>query len=362
MKIDFALAVEKSTASVISAKNLQCGRFDEIVCSALSQNGVKALLCSEKGWYEAGKRIKDSLGGRLVSCFCVDENLPFEKKAVKLLNSVSGLDELVVIGNEQMALFALNYCLNSGARVIYIPLDFSFGSYLLAAVNRGGNDLLLLDENLLSQCGKNKLADGVRTVLTKKIFFVEMLVNQSIGGVILNNQAKNLLNEGQKSLKNYLQSGLVSDLAIAVILTSMGEYYSGAGNIVRAAADLLLRMQSLSLSGEREYLLYKMILRIYELYFSNDTGFTLSIPGVVVEEGEIKSLYSNDYSQPKICLPNFLYDLDAVNGFKEKCAQGGEILKEIKLQLSQIEGDTAILKKLYGGRKNSANRFSHRHL
>lgn len=358
MKIDFALAVEKSTASVISAKNLQCGSFESIIPSALSKNGVKALMCYEKGWYEVGKRIKDLFGSKGITCFCLDEGIPFEKNAVKLLSSVNNLQELVVIGDEQMALFALNYCLKNSARVIYIPLDFSFGNYLLSAVEMGGSNLLLLDEDLLSQCGKNKLADGVRTVLTKKIFFIEMLVNQAIEGVIANNQAKTLLNEGQKSLQDYLQGGAISDLAIAIIFTVMGECYSGAGSIVRSASDLILRMQRLSLSGEREYLLYKMVLRAYELYFSNDTSFTLSLPGVALEEAEIKSLYANDYVKPQIYLPSFLYDQEAVNGFKKKAMASGELLKEIKAQLAQIEGDSLMLKKQYGGRKYSVEHYN----
>ena len=358
MKTDFVLAVENSTASVVSNKNLQCGNYQELICSSFSKNGAKALLCYEKGWYEAGKQIKDLICGVGITCFCLDDNVPFEKKAVKLLDSVQSLQEIVVVGDEQMALFALKYCTGKALRVIYIPLDYSFASYLLFAVQRGKDDLLLIDESLLLQCGKNKLADGIRTVLSKKLFFVEMLVNQAIEGDIPNEKAEILLNNGQKSLTNYLKSGRICDLVIALVLSVIGESCLRVGNVVRSASELLLRMQSLSLSGEREYLLYKMVLRAYELYFLNDTTFTLSIPGVVLEEAEIKSLYASDYAQPKIYLPKYIYDFDAIESLKKKVMQNGELLKEIKAQLAQIEGDSITLKKQYGGRKYSVEHYN----
>ena len=46
------------------------------------------------------------------------------------------------------------------------------------------------------------------------------------------------------------------------------------------------------------------------------------------------------------------------NGFKKKAMASGELLKEIKAQLAQIEGDSLMLKKQYGGRKYSVEHYN----
>ena len=357
MKINSALAVESSTASIILNKNLRCGNCLEVIKQELSQNSQKAILCYEKGWYELGKSIKDLFGGQNLACFCLDEEIPFLQSAPKLLNSVNNLQELIVIGDEQLALFALDYCLKSSARVTYIPLDFEFSSFLLRALENN-NNLLIIDENLLSACGKNKVADGIRCVLSKKIFFVEMLVNQSIAGLFDCKRAENCLNEGLKELKSYLATRSLEKLILALLYVTASEYLSGCGNIASSASIILLKMQNLSLKGEREYLLYKMILRSYELYFTNDTSFTLSLPGVVVEENEINALFANEYIKKQIALPDYLYDIKRIEEYKSKITANKELLKVIKQQLEQIEEDSAMLKRQYGGRKYSVEHYN----
>ena len=357
MKVNGTLAVENSTASIILNNNLRYGSSLELVSRELSVTTVKALLCYEKGWYEIGKSIKDLFTSQNITAFCLEEEMPFLKSAPKLLNSVKNLQELVVIGDERLALFALDYCASTNIKMVYIPLDFEFSCYLLHILDNR-NHLLILDENLLSACGKNKIADGIRCVLSKKIFFIEMLVNQSIEGLLPSEKADFYLKEGLKELKNYLALKKLDKLISALVLVTVGEYLSGCGNIASSASQILLRMQKLSLNGEREYLLYKMVLRAYELYFANDTSFTLSLPGVVVEEGEINSLFANEYIKKQITLPPYLYDLKKIEEYKEKIVANENLLKLIKQQLAQIEEDSAMLKRQYGGRKYSVEHYN----
>ena len=357
MRDNGTLAVENSTASIIFNNNLRFGSSLETVSKELLTNSVKGLLCYEKGWYEVGKSIKDLFSSQGITAFCLEEEVPFLQTAPKLLNSISNLQELVVIGDEQLALFALDYCVSTNIKIVYIPLDFEFSCYLLRILNNT-NHLLILDENLLSACGKNKIADGIRCVLSKKIFFIEMLVNQSICGLLPSEKADFYLKEGLKQLKNYLALKQLKNLIFALVSVTVGEYFSGCGNIATSASEILLKFQKLSLKGEREYLLYKMVLRAYELYFVNDTSFTLSLPGVVVEENEINNLFANEYIKKQITLPPYLYDLKKIEEYKKVIVANENLLSLIKQQLAQIEEDNAMLKRQYGGRKYSVEHYN----
>lgn len=358
MKNSFTLAVESSTASFISKKNLILGDATACVFENLAGK-TTAILCFASGWYEVGFYLKEELLKNNAEhfCFTLEEEFGFEQTATKLLNSVCKLDNLVVIGSENLALFALSYSASRSLKVLYVPQDFCFCEYLTNLLQGDCNHLLTIDEKLLAKCGRNKLADGLRGVFAKRIIIAEMHANELIAGLSYNKQAENLINEGIKNVNLYLKNRKIEYLVIAILLSSVGEVFSGSANVCVSAGKLLEKMQNFSLKGEREYLLYKMVLRMYNLYFSNDTSFTLGLPGVVVEEQEANELLGEEAFNLSY-LPAFFNDIEKTQEIKERILKEGKFLPVVKQLLASIEEENALLKREYGGRKYSVEHYS----
>lgn len=355
MKDNFALAVENSTASFVNFNKLLCGNSHEVIPAQIGLHEKTVILCHDSGWFEAGREIKENLKGEK-TCFCIDDIPEFEKGATLLLDSVKDINYLVVIGSEELAIFAVNYCADKQIKIIYTPLDTCFSQYFLQLVNCE-NLYLALDGTRLNKVGKNRLTDGVRSVLSKKILLVEMRANEYIAGLSPSNEAKILLETALKNLNAYLSNHLIENLVCAILLSCLAEVKAGAGNVARSATNVLLKIQKLSLKGEAEYLLYKMVLRAYALYFKNDTSFTLKLPGVVIEEEQLNDLFSgNGKIIPYI--PPFFNKLQEVERIKKEIVEKGNIVEIINEQISQIENDEIILKKEYGGRKYSVEHYN----
>ena len=355
MKDNFALAVEKSTASFVNNNLIGCGVAEKIIGEMISSQKNAVILCHDNGWFEAGRQIKQALNGNAVS-FSIEDQPNFEKVATTLLNSVKNIDYLIAVGSEDLANYALGYMQNKGGKVIYLPLDMQFSRYFVNLL-KTQNCFLILDEQRLLKCGKNRLTDGIRTVLSKKLFLVEMAVNQSIAGGIPKKEAQECIFESLKRVQNYLKQQNVQELILAILIACIGEVCSGVGNIVSSATDILFKIEKLSLRGEAEYLFYKMVLRSYQLYLKNDTSFLLASPGIVLEEEQIDQLFLNSYKKPTVSLPLYFNDFCEVQRLKE-LASNEQVLSLINTQISEIERDEELLKKQYGGRKYTVEHYN----
>ena len=151
MKDDFALAVEKSTASFISKNNLICGSVFEKIADVCSAGKDKVILCFEKGWHEAGRKIKEILSpnSKVVS-FCLEEEICFEKTLVKLLATVDSQSDFIIIGSEEITLFVCDYLGIESGKIIYVPLDFQFSQFISCACYGFEKRALLLDGTIFS--------------------------------------------------------------------------------------------------------------------------------------------------------------------------------------------------------------------
>lgn len=356
MENKFALAVENSTASFISNQKLIAKGVDYYLQNTGCFNAV--ILCEDLGWFTVGKKIKDELSLRAkVVSFCVEQDCEYHSVLPKLFESVQKADEIIVIANQNFALFACEYYKNKKVKVVFIPLDFDFCEFFALACG-GENCALVLCEKLLSLCSRNKTTDALRMIYSRQIISAEMLANEVIGGHIANNEAQKLLDESILCAEEYLTKRYLYLLCIALLKGSVAEQKSGVGNIPFLAGKILYRMQNLSLKGEREYLLYKMTLRLYKLYFSNECNFLINLPGRVLEEEEIKGLFKFDYQKHLSSLPYFFNDLTKVDEIKEKIIAKGKFLPVVDKLLSKIESESLALKKEYGGRKYSVEHYS----
>ena len=359
MKNEFALAVENSTASFISKDNLICGNAVDEIAESLQVDGKRVLLCFDSGWFAVGKSLKDRLKEEHdLVCFSLEETIYFEEKVVKLLNGVKNISQIIVIGSEPMALFVSRYFDGLNTKVIYLPLDFEFSDFLLNSLKNGATNQLVLDEGLLSNCLKNKLADAVRCVFSKRILFIEMCANETIEGLIDKNEGKNQLNKGIKLVDEYLKTRDITTLILAVVLVTVGEFLSGVGNIVSSASEILSKIQNFSLKGEREYLFYKMALRAYLLYFSNDTSCALLPPGLVVEEIELQKIFPFLPKKHQTVAPFCAFDIKKAEEYKQIILKDGKIIDLIKTQIANLDENAKLLKKEYGGRKYSVEHYS----
>ncbi len=357
MKDNFALAVENSTASFIEKGKIISGKAENVFQPLFSSTENIVILCYDHGWFEAGRMIKESLKNFSVTSFCIDDTPDFEKVSFSLLDSIQKIDAIITIGSENLALTAFQYLSKKGGKLFYLPMDMDFTHYFIKVLERE-NSFLVLDENLLSRCGKNKLTDGVRYVFSKKIIRVETCVNEVIGGLYHSNEVETPLNSALLLLDGYLQTHEISKLVCSLLLSSIAEQRSKVGNVGCSASEILLRLQKLSLRGEAEYLFYKMILRSYDLYLKNDLSFTLSLPGQVTEEEEIKRLFQNS-SEERLCdLPYFFNDLKEVERLKKAIIADGRVLPMISELLAQINGEEEILKREYGGRKYTIEHYN----
>ena len=354
----FSVAVENSAANFISKNNLLCGNVLEDLLLNLNPNGVKVLLCFDQGWFSVGKQIKDELSKKQeVISFSLEENAHFEECVNKLLSSVFNIEEIIVIGSEELALFAVNYLNNSG-RVIYIPLDFDFSEFIVRSLDLKSNHLVFLDKNLLNKCYKNKMADGARHVLSKKLVLVEMLINEHIGALLPNNEAKNLFASALGDVYKYFTNHSLELLVTAIIKASVAEQKAGVSSIPTLASAILFKSENLSLKGEREYLFYKMVLRAYGMFFTNNTDCTISLPGVLLEQEEIAKLFPFEYKEMLAKLPEYLYDNEKTALLKKKICENSAVISEINKQLSQIEKDAELIKNEYGGRKYTVELYN----
>ena len=354
----FSIAVENSAANFISKNNVFCGNVLSDLTTQVKNDGVKVVLCFDAGWYFIGKNIKDLLSEKYkVISFSLEQHAHFEECVNKLLSSVSNIEEVIVIGSEELALFAVNYLNNSG-RVIYIPLDFDFSEFIVRSLDLKSKHLVFLDENLLNKCYKNKFADGARHVLSKKLVLVEMLINEHIEALLPNNEAKNLLTSAIGDVYKYFTNHSLELLVTAIIKASVAEQKAGVSSIPTLASTILFKSENLSLKGEREYLFYKMVLRAYGMFFTNNTDCTISLPGILLEQEEIAKLFPLEYKGMLAKLPNYLYDVEKTKRLKQAVCESSPVLDEINKQLSQIERDTALIKNEYGGRKYTVELYN----
>ncbi len=359
MKNDFTFAVENSTANFIPKNNLICGNVSELIPSLVNQNGAIINICFNSGWFALASSIKKLLSPREVVSFCLNEGKINENELEVLLRSVNNVGTIIVTASEDLAMLISKKYENSKVKIIYLPLDFDYEFFIKHALSSGLDRAIILDEKLLAKCNRSAFVDCVRRIFARKLIKVEMAVNRAITGDNSKKQVADVLEESQKYLQKYLQTHLIVYLVISHLLSIVSEVLSGFDYIPSIAGEILSKLNAnLSLRGEREYLIYKMILRLYKFYFTNDTSFLLKRCGIARQEEQINKLmgdcYLLDYSLPKTV------DLscEELDELKEKVYSDETVIKLIDGYLMELDNEAQIFKKEFGGRKYTVEHYN----
>ncbi|MBQ7408533.1 MAG: hypothetical protein IJW13_04590 [Clostridia bacterium] len=319
-----------------------------------SSEGRSIIVTYDSGWYLVGKSLKDNTTSKEVTCFSFDNGLPFLPALEKLLLSVSDAKRVAVIGNQSLALYCAHFL--KDASICFIPTDFNFCAFYNLILSGRTDCRLIIDGKLLIG-KKNIAASGVKSILSKNIILLEDAVNRAIGGYFVNNNWQNILKSAIECALKYFETQNVYYIIRGQLFAQAAVYLSGIGNPSEMAAAVLENFANLSEVGEREYFAYKMLVRIYLVYFSNDSSFLIKKGGELLQTEEINRLFPFVANKIINKMPQWVYDDKKVKQYKANAIKE-DVLKKIKEQEGLFERHAQMLRKIYAGRKYTVEHYT----
>lgn len=335
-------------------------RIRAVICERAEQNAKNGGLkggSTDGGSGTSGENFVKAPNG--VVYFSVDNDLKCMNDVKILLESVNNMSCLVVAGDGELIFSALECCANKKVDALLIPTDFNFDKAVLCGEERKENEFIkkhvyfAFDEKVFSALRKNDVADAVRSILSKRILFAEMRVNQLIGLHFDAERAKSLINESIKACGDYFKDYDYKKLIYAKTLGILAELSLPFSDPVKAISDLLSLYDIETQNGEREYLAYKILAKIYGIALTADID-TLKVPSYAFCKDEIKTLLSHStvYAAPDYYAENDkLLELLSVLKADEKL---NATIEELNRRVPQCE---KIIYLLYGGRKYSVEGY-----
>lgn len=265
-----------------------------------------------------------------------------------LLSSVDGLNAVVLIGDRAIVENALSVLQKNGytGGVLILPTDFSVVD--LAVLNlseRFGEFRLFFDDKHFSSLKKGKYADAVRSVFSKRIAFVEMRVNELIAPDLDFSYAKKLLNESITLCFEYLKNYDYKKLVFAKIAAACALCGLPFGDDGAAIADILSVYRLKTEYGEREYLAYKILIKLYSIALASDVC-AVRVPSYVLQREELKALMPAAKNAPP---PEFYATddlLKKIKGDRKLC----DSVKKLNAEIPRLE---KIIYIIYGGKRRA---------
>lgn len=358
MKSKFALAVEGSTASFISKENLIC---DSALESALSlvKGDSCFVICLKSGYLSFGKKLIDLLQTNYIKV----QSKIFEceptsfSELQELLSKSEGLT-VIVVGSEKIACFCQDYYKNSLVNLLFVAVNLSFRSFALNLISTKSKGVLILDEKLIAKCNRRDTAECVKSILAKRIIYAEIAFNRAIAPHFSAEKAEKLLDESFYYLQVYQTTRYLTPLVIACFKGVIAQHICGVEHLPFVAGKILEKTQNLAFDGEREYLIYKMLLRLYNFYFSNDLSFTIKQGGVACEQESIKNLFKGiDYNYS---LPRYMYDVKEIDKIKNNLISDGKGIALVKEYLNLLSEDEVALRKEFGGKRYNVEHYNNK--
>ena len=365
-------------------------------CSGLTEN-VSAkkfkravVLCRDSGYFSVVKRIRAVIGERSeqntkngglkgvsagggsetsgenfvkvpggVIYFSIDNDLKRMNNVKILLESVNNMSCLVVAGDGELIFSALEYCARKKVDTLIIPTDFNFDKAFASAKEPGISEFMkahvyfAFDEKVFSSLRKNDVADAVRGILSKRILFAEMRVNQLIGLYFDAERAKSLINESIKVCGDYFKDYDYKKLIYAKSLGILAELSLPFSDPVKAISDVLALYDIETQNGEREYLAYKILAKVYGIALAADID-TLKVPSYAFCKDEIETLLPNStiYGAPDYYADN--EKLSLILSALKADEKLNATIEELNRRVPQCE---KIIYLLYGGRKYSVEGY-----
>lgn len=328
-------------------------------CGVNEEKRVAAAVCRDSGYFSIGKRI--ALPRETVSFFSFDDGRLDEKIAEKLLASVSNLSAIVIIGDGEIVSLTVGLAkkLFPLADLLVVPTDYSFCRFLSENARLVKDGLYFaFDDEVFSKLKKNKVADALRSVFSKRLLFVEMRVNELIGGVFDKKTAVNHLNESIRLSGEYFLEYDYRKLVCATVVSALACEALPFDNPADRLADVLSTYDLETEPGERSYLAYKILLKLYGIFLCSEEKM-LKVPSYVFAVRELTALSEAGTQLFEIQTPPaYLADDVLLSDVYEK-VRGDEIIRATVEELTRrIPFGERMIYSLYGGRKHSVESYS----
>lgn len=331
----------------------------------LCDEGGAVIITRDSGYLALCKKIrpyicecdisnedKQSLLSRTL-IFSVDDDYA-QETVFRLLESVDSPVCVIAAGDGCLISCARHYCAKKKIDLLAVPLDFSFGKALRCDFDfLKENCYFAFDDKLFESLQKNKIADAVRIVFSKRILFIEMCVNRLIGADFDEESAKKLVNRSVIECGEYFKDYDYKKLVYAILLSEKAQAILPFDNPVDCISEILKKYNLEVLDGEREYLAYKMLVKIYGVFLSSDAE-AVKVPSCYMYLDELESILpkATRYDPPSYyCNDELLYD---IKKRLTECEKLGGYIEELTSRIPQ--GDH-IIYLIYGGRKTSVELY-----
>ena len=285
--------------------------------------------------------------------FSVDDGAD-EKIAERLLRSVKKPLCVAAVGGGELIARAVDYCAENNVDLLAVPLDYSFGCVLKRNCDFVAEKCFFaFDNDLFSSLQKNRVADVIRQVLSKRILFIEMRVNQLIGLHFDDETPKKLLNESVYECLNYFKNYDYKSLAYAKFLSEKAAMLLPFESPAEGMSKVLSCYDLDVSEGDREYFAYKMLIKIYGVMLSDCVNM-VKVPSYGMCADQLKAIMPNAKINPK---PSYYCNDENLSLLLKTLAEDDKLGGYIKELALNIPDGEHIVYLVYGGRKSTVELY-----
>ncbi len=350
------LAVSLSQENNEYADAFYFGDAPEYVVNLVSASDGPAVIVSyDEEYFTLGKKIKD-FGlehNRKDVFFCPDKGAAAEDVRL-LLSSVEHASYIIATGSAFLAEICYDYAINNGIAFIWLPTDFDFSPMLKKGENRKDFNVVF-DLKYYEKLKKGVQLSGLKSVLSSRILFIEMRVNELINGFALRKPLTSLINDSLKALGKYIVSNDIKELIKANLIRAMLEIALPFASPVSAVNLALNAYKTSCEKEENEYFAYRILLKLYSLFLNDEGDYLIKLPSIVKCEERIKEL---KIESENLYFPAYYGDEQKTKILCEVLRKD-EIIKEYVRILQKAEkNDEKEIYYIYAGRKNTVEAYN----
>ena len=330
-----------------------------------SADSEAIVFTDDSGYFSVCKKIRGFVAD---GNFCEEEKRAFadrtvffsvddgadERVAERLLHSVKKPLCVVAAGGGELITRAADYCAENNVDLLAVPLDYSFGCVLKRncefVAEKG---YFAFDDELFSSLQKNKVADVIRQILSKRILFIEMCVNQLIGLHFDDETPKKLLNESVYECLNYFKNYDHKNLVYAKFLSEKAAMLLPFESPAESMSKVLSCYDLDVSEGDREYFAYKMLVKIYGVMLTDCVNM-VKVPSYGMCADQLKAIMPNAKINPK---PSYYCNDENLSLLLKTLAEDDKLGGYIKELALNIPDGEHIVYLVYGGRKSTVELY-----
>lgn len=330
-----------------------------------SADSEAIVFTDDSGYFSVCKKIRGVVAD---GNFCDEEKIAFadrtvffsvddgadERVAERLLHSVKKPLCVVAAGGGELIARVSDYCAENNVDLLAVPLDYSFGCVLKRNCEFVAEKAYFaFDDELFSSLQKNKVADVIRQILSKRILFIEMCVNQLIGLHFDDETPKKLLNESVYECLNYFKNYDYKSLVYAKFLSEKAAMLLPFESPAESMSKVLSCYDLDVIEGEREYFAYKMLLKIYGVMLTDCVNM-VKVPSYEMCADQLKAIMPGAIICTK---PNYYCDDEKLSALLKTLAEDDKLGGYIQELTLHIPDGEHIVYLVYGGRKSTVELY-----